>query len=94
MYDRAQTNVAALATYGITAATQTSFLNAINTYNASIGKPGATRIESGQTTKQLVSLFNTANNTLDNMNAGVKIVRISQPAFYTGYKNTCEVGRF
>ena len=93
MYDRAQTNVAALAAYGITATTQTSFLNAINIYNASIGKPGATRIESGQTTKQLVSLFNTANNALDNMDAAVEIVRISQPAFYTGYKSARKVGR-
>ena len=46
-YDRAQANVAALAAYGITAATQTSFLSAINAYYASIGKPGVSRTEGG-----------------------------------------------
>jgi hypothetical protein len=52
VYDRAQPIVASLATYGITAATQTSLLNAITAYNASIGKPGVVRTERIQATKQ------------------------------------------
>lgn len=91
VYDRAQTNVAALATYGITAATQTSFLAAITAYNNSIGKPAAGKAEMTQLTKQLVVLFDTADSALANMDAGVEIVRLSQPNFYNGYKNARKV---
>lgn len=91
VYDRAQTNVAALATYGITAATQTTLLNAINAYNASIGKPGVSRTESGQNTKQLEALFKTADAALANMDAAVEIVRLTQVAFYNSYKNARKV---
>lgn len=91
VYDRAQTNVAALATYGITAATQTTLLNDINAYNASIGKPGVSRNESGQNTKQLEALFKTADAALANMDAAVEIVRLTQVAFYNSYKNARKV---
>lgn len=91
VYDRAQPIVASLATYGITAATQTALLNAINAYNASIGKPAAGKAETTQLTKQLVTLFDTAENALANMDASVEIVRLSQPNFYNGYKNARKV---
>jgi hypothetical protein len=91
VYDRAQTNVAALATYGITAATQTALLNAINAYNASIGKPGASRTESGKITKQLENLFKAADTALANMDAAVEIVRLTQVDFYNSYKNARKV---
>ncbi len=39
IYDRAQPIIASLATYGITAATQTALLNAINAFNTAIPKP-------------------------------------------------------
>jgi len=91
VYDRAQTNVAALATYGITAATQTALLNAINAYNATIGKPGASRTESGKITKQLDNLFKTADAALANMDAAVEIIRLTQVEFYNSYKNARKV---
>ena len=90
-YDRAQTNVAALASYGITAATQTSFLAAISAYNATIGKPGVSRTESGQTTKQLKALFKTADTALANMDAAVEIVRLTQVNFYNGYQKARKI---
>ena len=74
VYDRAQANVGALGSYGITAATQTALLNAINAFNATIGKPGASRAESGKITKQLANLFKTADAALANMDAAVEIV--------------------
>ena len=91
VYDRAQANLAALATYGITAATQAALLEGITAYNASIGKPGAGRTESTQTTKLLDKLFKTADTALANMDAAVEIIRVSQPAFYTGYKNARKI---
>ena len=91
VYDRAQPIVASLTAYGITAATQTALLNAITTYNASIGKPAAGKAESTQLTKQLDVLFVTAETALANMDAAVEIVKLSQPNFYNGYKNARKV---
>lgn len=91
VYDRAQPIVASLATYGITAATQTALASAIMAYNASIGKPGAGRSEGTQTTKQLVALFKTADAALANMDAAVEIVRLTQVNFYNGYKSARKV---
>lgn len=36
-------------------------------------------------------MFKTAETALANMDAAVEIVRVSQPAFYTGYKNARKV---
>jgi len=86
VYDRAQSNISSLATYGITAATQTSLLSAITAYNAVIGKPGVSRSETSQMTKQLIALFKTAHDALACMDAAVEIVRLTQVNFYNGYK--------
>lgn len=91
VYDRAQPIVASLATYGITAATQTTLASAITAYNASIGKPGAGRSEGTQITKQLATLFKTADAALANMDAAVEIVRLTQVNFYNGYKSARKV---
>jgi hypothetical protein len=88
-YDRGQTNLAALASYGITAATQTTLSAAA--YNASIGKPGVSRTESGKTTKQLKALFKTADTALANMDAAVEIVRLTQVDFYNAYQKARKI---
>lgn len=90
-YDRAQANLASLATYGISAATQTTLQAAISAYNASIGKPGASRTESGKNTQQLKALFKTVDTALANMDAAVEIVRLTQPDFYKAYHNARKV---
>jgi hypothetical protein len=91
VYDRAQPIVATLAAYGITTATQTAFLAAINNYNASIGKPRAGATEKSQFTKQLATLFKTADAALFNMDTAVEIVRLSQVNFYNGYKTARKI---
>jgi len=91
IYDRAQTNVAALASYGITAATQTAFLAAINAYNASLSTPRVNTTVTSQATKQLVLLFDTADAALENMDASVEIIRLTQPNFYNGYRTARKI---
>ena len=91
VYNKAQAVLASLPSYGITAATQTTLTNAIAAYNTSIGKPIAGRTERKQVTKQIANLFNTAETALANMDAAVEIIRLSQPAFYEGYKNARKV---
>lgn len=86
IYDRAQPIVASLATYGITAATQTALLNAINAFNTAIPKPRLGITEKKQSTTQLAALFKTADTALENIDTAVEIVRLTQVNFYNGYK--------
>jgi len=86
IYDRAQTNLTALATYGVTAATQTSLQNAIMGFVTSIPKPRLGIADKKQTTTQLANLFKQADAALGNIDTLVEIVRLSQPNFYKGYK--------
>jgi hypothetical protein len=91
IYDRTQSNLAALATYGITAAMQTALQNAITAYNTEVPKPRLGITERKQATMLLASLFKTADGALDNIDATVEIVRNTQPNFYNGYKTARKI---
>lgn len=91
LYDRAQTNLAALATYGIAAANQTSLQTAITAFNASIPKPRLGIDEKKQATQQLIVLFKTLDLTLENIDLAVDIVRLTQVNFYNGYKTARKI---
>jgi hypothetical protein len=91
IYDRAQSNLAALATYGITAASQTALQNAITAYNTEVPKPRLGITERKQATMLLASLFKTADGALDNIDVTVEIVRNTQPNFYNGYKTARKI---
>jgi hypothetical protein len=86
IYNRAQTNVTALATYGITAATQTSFAAAIKAYSDTLALPRISTTTQAQATKQLEMAFKTADAALKNMDTAVEIIRLSQANYYKGYK--------
>jgi hypothetical protein len=86
IYDRAQTNLTALTPYGITAATQTTLVNAINAFVISIPKPRIGTTTKKQSTEQLVNAFASANGALNNIDTIIEIIRLTQPNFYSGYK--------
>ena len=88
IYDRANTNIAALATYGITAAILTAFQTAINNFNVSIPKPKLGVAERKQLTSQLTSLFAANDSLLISIDKLIETVRVSQPSFYGVYKNS------
>lgn len=91
LYSRAQSNLASLVTYLITAASQTAFQTAITNYNTTIGKPGASRSESKQVTKQLEPLFAAAEKAIKLMDTAVEIVKATQLNFYNGYQSARRV---
>jgi hypothetical protein len=88
IYDRANANVTVLATYGITAAILTTFLAAINAFNAAIPKTQEGIKDKKLTTAQLDALYDTTDHALDNIDKIVEIVRLSQPNFYKSYKES------
>jgi hypothetical protein len=91
IYNRAQTNVTALAAYGITAATQTAFAAAIKAYSDSLALPRVSETTKVQATKQLELAFKAADTALRNMDTAVEIIRLSQPNFYKGYKTARKI---
>ncbi len=91
MYDRAQSNVAALAAYGILPATQTTLQGHIASFTASIPKPRLGIDEKKQATQQLAALFDTMDTALENMDVAIEIVHSSQVNFYNGYKSAREI---
>lgn len=90
-YDKGQAYLPSLDSYGITAVTQTSFLNKITVYNATLGKPGVSKNESGMTTMKLKALFKTAKAALKRMDTAVEVVRLTQPNFYVAYHKNRKV---
>lgn len=87
IYDRAQTNLTALAAYGVTAATQTTLLNALNAYVAVIPKTRIGKTDTILSSSQLANAFTAADASLGNIDAVVEIVKLTQSNFYNGYKS-------
>ena len=87
VYNRAQANLTALTTYGVTAATQTALQTAITAFVTAIPKPRLGITDKKQSTTQLVNFFKAADAALDNIDTVVEIIRITQPNFYNGYKS-------
>ncbi|NOU16919.1 MAG: carboxypeptidase regulatory-like domain-containing protein [Bacteroidales bacterium] len=86
IYNLTQSNLAALSTYGITEATQSSFHDAITDFLNSAPKPRIGITEKKQSTLQLTKYFDIVDNALKNMDLIVEIVKISNSNFYNGYK--------
>jgi hypothetical protein len=86
IYDRANANVAALSTYGVTPALLTSFLTTLNAYNVSIPKPRLGIADKKEATEQLAILLKSVDDNLSKIDTLVEVVRVSQPNFYSEYK--------
>jgi hypothetical protein len=86
IYDRAQTHLDSLASYMVTEKTQAALLQAITDYKAVLASPRVEKVSQVQATKQLAELFVAGDTALENMDAVVEIVRLTQANFYVGYK--------
>ena len=91
IYDRANANLTALAPYGITAAILTALKAAINLFNAAIPTTRTGKTETKAATDQLAILFAANDDLLAKFDLLVEVVRLSQPAFYSAYKDNRKV---
>jgi hypothetical protein len=91
VYDKAQKNIEALPSYGINAETQKTLLDTINSYNDSISKPRVGIAERSQSTKHLVTLFDTADTILVNLDLAIEIIRLPNKNFYDGFKTARKI---
>lgn len=86
LYKKAEQMGEALIKYGITAETQKAFAGIIAAYNNSLAKPRVGIAEKRKATKQLESLFNSADSMVGKIDAIIGIIRYNQVNFYNGYR--------
>jgi len=89
--DAANTNVTALAAYGVTPAMIATLQTTINSFSAAILKVRVDTTGSSETTKLLASYFKTLKATWKKIDTLVEMLRISHPAFYREYQNVRKV---
>lgn len=88
VHDLANTNIAALAPYGITAATLTGLQTRISAYVAVIGAPRVARTKISTATEMLETEFARADMILnDRIDGLVEQFKDSGTTFYSDYKN-------
>ena len=91
IYDRANANVAALAAYGVTPAIVANLLTALNAYNVAIPKPRLGITDKKLATEQLAQTLKVVDDNLAKIDVLVEIVKVSQAAFYSKYKNARKI---
>jgi len=91
IHDNANTNVAALGTYGVTAAILTTLQTSINNFYAAIPKGRVDNTDSGEATQLLLTLFKTLKTNWAKIDILVETVKISQPNFYNEYQSVRQV---
>lgn len=87
IYDRANSNVDAVAAYGVTAAIVANLQNTLNAYTISISKSRLTITDKKLATEQLVLLLKGIDENLAKIDVLVEIVRVMQTNFYSEYQN-------
>lgn len=86
VYTRANSNLTALATYGVTSATLATLKTAIDAYTAALPKPAMARKERKTNLEQLQVALTDLAVVVRKMDAVVELMRYTQPVFYKGYR--------
>jgi hypothetical protein len=91
IHDKANENIAALGEYGVNTRVLSSLKSAIDQFNVAIPSTRIGKTETKQVTGQLAKLFKDNDALLAKFDLLVEIVRLSQPAFYSAYKDSRKV---
>ena len=91
IYDKAESNIDALISYGITKETQAEMGEYISRYNAALSGPKVATTDTVQATKNLSFLFEHADLLLDAITIAIGIIKIAQPVFLSGFKSATTI---
>ncbi len=91
IYNKANSDLAVLETYGITESILKSLKNAIDLYNDAIPKPRLGITEKKQATDKLDILFKANDAILEKFDKLIEVVRTNQASFYSSYKDNRKV---
>jgi len=84
---RIDANLSNLALYGLTAESQIKFGATIEDYRIAIPLPRQSQLWSREKSLLETQGFEMGDEAIDNIDSVVEIVRLTEPIFYTGYKN-------
>lgn len=91
IHGRIEPKLSAMTEYQLTAATQQSFLQAINDCKASLATPRINKVTQKVATAKLAELFKNGDAVLKEMDAVVEIIRTTEADIYLGYKSARKV---
>ena len=91
LYKKAEIILESLAKYGITTETQKKFAETLAAYNNSMTKPRVGIAEKREATKELTTLFSTADSLISKLDAIIGIIRYREVKFYNGYKTVRKI---
>lgn len=91
LHSKIEDNLPALEPYGLTAATQTAYQTAITAFANAIPEQSQSEQEKKESKLLQDQGFDAADVAVANIDAGVEIVRLSEPNFYTGYRNARKI---
>ena len=89
--DSANTNISALATYGVTPVILTTLQTTITSFSNAIPKGRVLTTDSSEATQTLVTLFKTLTANWAKIDTLVEMVKVSQPSFYDEYQRVRKV---
>lgn len=87
IHDKADANIADLAEYGVNPGMLIDLKNVIDLFNASIPAIRTGKTETKQVTRQLNRLLKANDEILAKFDLLVEVVRLTEPVFYSGYKD-------
>lgn len=91
LYASIQMRLANLTAYGLNEVSQTTYKNAITAFTTSIPMTRQVQVDKTESTKLLNQGFDEADTALENIDALVEIVRLTQTNFYSEYKATLKI---
>ena len=91
IHDNANANIAALATYGVTAAMINTMQTNINNLSGALPKGRVAKTDSEEATNMLTTHFKTLKTNWNKIDTLVKMVQTSQPNFYNEYMNVRKI---
>jgi len=93
VYTRGNTNLVALASYGVTPALLSAFKTAIDTYTTAQPKTALARKDRKIMNMQMRTSLKDLYSQLDKLDSLVDLVKITQPQFYNGYLEARRVAK-
>jgi len=93
VYTRGNTNLLALAPYGVTATTLTTLKTAIDAYATAQPKTALARKDRKVMNMQMQTSLKDLYSQLDKIDSLVDLVKITQPQFYNGYLEARRVAK-
>jgi len=91
IYSRAQTHIADLEIYGVTANTQAALLAAINEFTDYSPQTRIVSTSGKRYTTEIAEAFKKADIALENIDAGIEIIKLSELYFYKEYKSVRKI---